>query len=509
MPAARERTWAGWLRHHAESRPDMVAVRDEEGALTFAELLDGACRLIQGLADRGVGRGSVVSAQVHNLREFAYLVAASSLGGFILSPINPKLTVDDVEEILRRSGSRVLVSSMEPIAIPDGRIHVAIGRAPVDGEIDLAGLMSDHAGLPAEPDPDDAVVMLMTSGTEGRPKLVVHSHASYWRSTVPVIERAKLDVDDVVLVAVPVTSSTGMHGLLYTGLAAGCRTVLLDGWDVVHCADIIENEGVTFSIAPATILFDLLGQAKKTGADLTSLRLFVCGGAPIPRTLVMECTEVLTCDIVPMYGASEVLAATMGIPGESAERLTTTDGRALEGVELQARLADGTVAGVGQEGELWVRGVTLFSEYFNDPEQTHQVLVDGWCRTGDLATVDAEGYVDIRDRLKDIVVRGGLNVSSREVELVLVQHESVAAVSIVGTPDERLGERICAVVVPVPGAKVELGELAEFARQAGLSKQKWPERLVCMQELPTNPTGKILKRELRRQLADEGKRATS
>ena len=198
-----------------------------------------------------------------------------------------------------------------------------------------------------------------------------------------------------------------------------------------------------------------------------------------------------------MYGASEVLAATMGIPGEPIDRLTTTDGRPLEGVEVQARLPDGTVAPPGVEGELWVRGVTLFSEYLDDPEQTAEVLVDGWCRTGDLGVVDVEGYVDARDRLKDIVVRGGLNVSSREVENILVQHPDVYRVAVIGFPDERLGERICAVVVPAAGSSVQLESLVEFARQLGLSQVKLPERVVCVVGLPVNPTGKVLKFELR------------
>jgi len=496
------RTWADWFLHHARERPTAVAVRDEHGEISFGELLAGACGLLNGLAARGIGSGSVISAKAHNHRDFAYLMVAAGLGGVVLSPINPNLGDSETATILERSGSKALFITGDPVAATGGRLHVAIGRPPADGELGLAQLTALSGDLPPTPNIDDPVLLLMTSGTESRSKLVVHSHASFWDSTVPVINRANLGSSDVVLVAVPITSSTGLHGLLYTALAAGSATVMLDGWKVERAAEFIAAQGVTFSISPTTILFDLVHYAKTNPTRLDSIRLFVCGGAPIPRSLVEEAAELLSCEVVPMYGSSEVLAATMGLPGEPHDRLTTTDGFPLDGVSVQVRLEDGSEAAPGVEGELWVAGVSLFTRYLDDPQLTDTVLVDGWCRTGDVGVVDELGYVVCRDRIKDIVVRGGLNVSSREVENVLIGHPLVFKVAIVGAPDPRLGERICAVVVPVDDAELKLEDLVEFASNAGLSRLKWPEYVVCVSDLPTNATGKVLKRELRESVAD-------
>lgn len=475
-----------------------VAVVDEHESLTYFEVADRGRRVVAWLRSEGVSADSVVAAQVHNTVEYAVLLAACAFGGFVLAPISPRFGTAEVAPVLRRLGAAAYVSSVHAArAVDFTGIGIAVRRSPEEGERSFSDMATSGAA-PTLPAPESRAVILLTSGTESEPKLVAHSHASFDAGATAIVERAELDASDVVLVTVPVTSSTGTHGLLWAGLFTGSRMVLLDGWNSSKGVRVVAEQGCTFCLAPTTILFDLVEASAADATRLRSLRLFVCGGAPISGALVQLASERLGCAVVPMYGASECLAATMGSPHDSLERVTLSDGRPLRDMSVAVCDDAGERVGPGELGELWVKGPTLFEEYVGRPERTRESRVDEWFRTGDLGIVDAEGYVRVVDRKKDVIIRGGVNISSREVELAVAAHPDVADVAVVGMPDERLGERLCAfVVLRNPNCPVTIDDLAAHFDSLGIAKQRRPEKLIPLDELPRTSTGKILKRALR------------
>lgn len=482
----------------ADTDGERVAVVDEHGAVTYFELVDRARRVVAWLRDAGVSRDSVLAAQMHNTVEYAVLLAACAFGGFVLAPISPRLGTAEVAPVLRRLGAAAFVSSVHAApAVDFTGIGLAVRRSPKEGERSFSD-MAVPSGPPTLPAPASRAAILLTSGTESEPKLVAHSHASFDAGAVSIVERAELDASDVVLVTVPVTSSTGTHGLLWAGLFTGSRVVLLDGWEPNKGVRVVAEQGCTFCLAPTTILFDLVEAAAGDATRLRSLRLFVCGGAPIDGALVQLAADRLGCAVVPMYGASECLAATMGSPHDALERVTRSDGSPLRDMSVEARGDAGERVAAGEMGELWVKGPTVFEEYVGWPERTSATLVNGWFRTGDLGVVDAEGYVRVVDRKKDVIIRGGVNISSREVEQAVAAHSDVADVAVVGMPDERLGERICAfLVLRDPASPVTVHDLAAHLDSLGIAKQRRPERVVVVGALPRTSTGKIIKRSLR------------
>lgn len=484
-----------------DAHPDRIAVVDDRSELSYSDLLNRATELIGALRPLCVSRTSVVAAQLHNRTEYAVVLAACALGGFVLAPVSPRLGPAEVARVLQRLQAAAFVSSVHAAqSVKFSGIGIAVGRDPEEGERRYDDLRGTHHQIEL-PLPSDRAVILLTSGTESEPKLVAHSHSSFDAGSHLIIERAELTEDDVLLATVPLTSSTGTHGLLWTGLHIGGQVVLLDGWDSAKGVRTVQHRSCTFCLAPTTILFDLVEAATVSATSLRSLRLFVCGGAPISGALVRTAAEKLGCAVVPMYGASESLAATMGSPRDPIERVTESDGSALRGIAIEARNEAGRALPAGEVGELWVTGPTIFDEYVGWPERTSEALADGWFRTGDLGSVDDDGYVRVVDRKKDIIIRGGVNVSSREVELAISSHPAVADVAVVGRPDERLGERICAFVVlrDPQGPPLTVDAIAAHFDALGLAKQRRPELVVPVQSLPRTATGKVLKRDLRDQ----------
>jgi acyl-CoA synthetase (AMP-forming)/AMP-acid ligase II len=318
----------------------------------------------------------------------------------------------------------------------------------------------------------------------------------------PAIKRLQFSERDVILMSSTFGHQTGyLYGYCIT-LLLGATGVWLDIWNAAEAARLIEAERVTFTMGATPFLQDLTGVPARH--DLSSLRLFISAGAPIPRPLVRDARARLGCAISPGWGMTENGLVTCNGFDDPEEKGFTTDGCPLRGMELRVVDGDGQGLPPGTEGDLLVRGPSQFVGYFKRPEFTSEsYTAEGWFKTGDRGTLDRDGYLSITGRSKDLIIRGGENIPVVEVENVLFAHPKVASVAIVGMPDARLGERACAFVIPKPGESPTLAELVAFLEGKQLARQKFPERIEIVSEFPMTPSGKVQKFRLRQLVAEK------
>jgi cyclohexanecarboxylate-CoA ligase len=353
------------------------------------------------------------------------------------------------------------------------------------------------------PAADDVMQLLFTSGTTGEPKCVMHTANTLLSIIPPYGERLRLAADDVVLMVSPLAHQIGfMYGLMMP-IMLGATAVLQDIWEPRRTGRLIARERISYTMASTPFLSDLAETvATEGGYDVSSLRLFQLGGAPVPRDLVVRATEILDAHIISSWGMTETGAVTISKPDDPPEKVFHTDGCALAGMELRVVDASNRPLPAGPEGHLQVRGCANFVGYLKRPHY-HATDADGWFDTGDLARMDEDGYIRITGRTKDIIIRGGENIPVVEIENLIRRHPAVQDIAIVGAPDARLGERACAFVVPKNGASLSLQNLVEFLLQQKVAKTYLPERLELAGELPRTPSGKIQNFKLR-QIASEG-----
>ena len=500
----------------------LTAVRSESGDVrrfTYRELARMADRIAVGLSRLGVGRDDVVAMQLPNWWQFTALYLACSRLGAVVNPLMHIFRERELSFMLRHGEAKVLIvpkvfrgfdheamaRALQP-SLPDlRRIVVVDGGGPDDFDALLtqpAWEQEDDADAllhGSRPGPDDITQLIYTSGTTGEPKGVMHSANTVMANILPYAERLHLTHDDVVLMASPMAHQTGfMYGLVMP-IVLRARVVLLDVWDPKKAAELIRTEGVGFTMASTPFLTDLTKTVQETGAGVPSLKTFLCAGAPIPGALVEQARQVLGTKIVSAWGMTENGAVTTIRPEDDDVRAFTTDGCALPGVEVRVVDDAGQTLAPGEVGRLVVRACSNFGGYLKRP-QWNATDADGWFDTGDLAHLDAAGYLRISGRSKDVIIRGGENIPVFEVESLLYKHPAVAQVAIVAYPDERLGERACAVVVHKPGQHLDFAGMVEFLKSHKLAVQYVPERLVVRDAMPATPSGKIQKFKLREML---------
>jgi acyl-CoA synthetase (AMP-forming)/AMP-acid ligase II len=308
---------------------------------------------------------------------------------------------------------------------------------------------------------------------------------------------------DVVWMPSPVGHSTGFNYGLRFALFHRLPLVLQDVWDADAAAALVARERCTYTLAATTFLQDLVGAADRARVRLDSLRCFGCGGAPVPADLVTAADE-RGIRVLRLYGSTEVLVATWNRPDSPAAKRSHTDGVAMSGVQLEVRDDAGTPCAVGEPGELFVRGPNTCVGFFADPDRTAATFdADGWVRSGDVVTLDADGYATVVGRKKEILIRGGMNIAPREIEELLTALPEVERAAVIGLPDPRLGERACACVVLRGDARLDLATVVTRLRGTGLATYKLPERLEIVDALPTTASGKVQKHELVRRFTAE------
>jgi acyl-CoA synthetase (AMP-forming)/AMP-acid ligase II len=384
----------------------------------------------------------------------------------------------------------------------DGALEAA-GHAPAlklaagAPQAGWTGMPHDAARTPAATPaaPGEPCLVLYTSGTTAEPKGVMHTSATLGHEVRSMIREWGLTWRDTMLMASPLTHITGiLQGLLVPCLA-GARTVLLDRWDPVECRAVIERERVTYMAGATPFLQGLLEAYDADGPARAGLRQYCCGGAAVPPELIERAQE-RGIAAYRAWGMTELPTATLAGERDPLELRANTDGRAADGVEIEAVDADRRPLGPGAEGELRVRGPERMVGYVDATLNDAVVDAAGWLYTGDVGALGADGHVRITGRLKDIVNRGGEKLSTREIEELVGRHPAVREVAVIPLPEPRLGEQVCAVVVPRPGRDVTREELAAFLADHRLARQKVPQRVELVDGLPRTPAGKVQKFKL-------------
>lgn len=508
------------LDRWAAATPDRLAVigtsslTGERTALSFAKLAARVRRIALGLARLGVARGDVVSWQSPNWWEFVALHLACLRLGAVSNPLMPIFRERELRFMLGLAGSNVFVvprrfrgfdfpamaEALRPALPALAHVLVVGGEGPdsFDALWQESADDADAAALFAarRPAPDDVIQVLYTSGTTGEPKGVMHTSNTLYAALLPYARRFGLGAADAVLMSSPIAHQTGFIYGIMMPIHLGATLVLQDIWNPREAVGLIAAERVTFTMAATPFLADLTDAAAARQDEVHSLRTFLSAGAPIPRHLVRRASEVLGATIISAWGMTENGAVTTTCPDDPPEKTFGTDGRPVDGMEIRTVDAAGTVLPPEQEGRLQARGATNFVGYLKRPEW-YAMDDDGWFETGDLARIDADGYVRITGRLKDVIIRGGENVPVVEVEGLIYQHPAVLEAAVVAMPDARLGERACAFLRLREGEALTLDALCTFLHGKGLARTYWPERLETLDSLPKTPSGKVQKNELR------------
>lgn len=501
--------FAASVAQRLREAPGRIAVIDGPLRRTRAELHAEALRLGSALRRRGLAPGASVAFQLPNWHEASVLHLAAGLHGWRLVPLLPMYREAEIAFILRQCAVQALFlpamfrgldyPALLARALPAGERppHVFVVRG-TDGVYEQL-LAEGTPPLPPSPTGPDAVKMVLyTSGSTGRPKGVLHSERSIDALASFGAAFWDLTQDDVALVPSPVAHIGGSLYAFEFPWILGSTAVLMDSWSPERAVELIEAEGVTFLAGATPFLSGLLQAARARGTALPSLRRFVCGGASVPPSLIEQAMEQFPhCTVSRAYGSTEVPIVCPGIRTRADAAMgAATDGECAADVLL---LDDaGRPVPEGQVGEIVARAPRMFVGYLDPQDNEDAFTPEGHFRMGDLGRRVAGRFLEITGRKKDIIIRLGENLSPLEVENVLVEHPAIRQVAIVGVPDARTGEAALAFVVPQAGATPTLEDLRAFLATRGLAKQKWPEQLRIVTELPTNSVGKVQKRELQR-----------
>jgi cyclohexanecarboxylate-CoA ligase len=516
------RTITDFLDDVAERTPDKVAFIDSRREITYGELKEQVDHCALGLLELGVGSGDVVSFQLPNWIEWVVVHYAASRIGAISNPLIPIYRQREVGFMVGLARSKVIVvpsdfrgfdyvgmveelrgdwPALEHVLVVDGKF----GEGTQSWENFMATPWEprrDPESLPdLRPDPNEVTLLIFTSGTTGEPKGVMHTHNTVVAANNPLPARLGITSDSVIHMASTLAHLTGFLYGARLNVQNGATCVLQDVWDAATFVQLVEKHRITYTSAATPFLHDVLHAPNLEEHDMSSLALFCCMGAPIPRVIVREAKRKLPGLVVlGGWGQTENGLVTLGIPGDPEDKIIDMDGYPWPGMHIRTVDSDGNEVVPGEEGRLQVYGPTLFVGYAERLEMTRKSFDGPWFDTGDLAKIDADGYVNISGRTKDVIIRGGENIPVTYIENVLYECPKLDAVAIVATPDPRLQERACACVMVKPGVDFTFEEMKEFLKHKGVAKQYWPERLEVLAEFPKTPSGKIRKFELREQV---------
>jgi acyl-CoA synthetase (AMP-forming)/AMP-acid ligase II len=508
-------TLADSLRAAAEASPGRTVLVDTDTRLDCAALYTQATSLATALLAR-MPIGSVVSFMLPNWHEAAVIYLAATLAGMVVNPILPSLRDHDLRFILEdaeaamifiphRFGGHDYATMLERVtAAMSSNPEVVVLRGEAGSRTPypaLLGHQPDPAKLPAL-DPDAVRMVLYTSGTTGRPKGVQHSHNSMHALICQIREHWTVNPGDTFLVPSPIAHIGGSIYAFECPLLLGTTAVLMDRWDPTSAVALMNRERCTHMAGATPFLHQLLSAAECAGTRLPDLKVFICGGASVPPSLIRRAAGYFDQAVVTrVYGCTEVPVATIGAPRrEESDRAAGTDGR--PGI-AEVKLVTHETAPTG-DGEIRVRGPQMLLGYRHPEDDVEAFDAAGFFRTGDLGRWVDDRYLVVTGRVKDVIIRSGENISAKEVEDLLADHPGIAEIAVVGLPDERTGERACAVIVPAGKARPDVASLLALLESKGVAKFKAPEQVVIWDALPKNDAGKILKHQIRAALTKDG-----
>jgi cyclohexanecarboxylate-CoA ligase len=501
------------LQKQCSLRGDKVAVIEGGETLTFVELKDRALRMAAAMISLGIKPGDVVSLQLPNWHEAMALIVAAAMVGAVVNPIVPIYREVEVAFILADSNSKLLFI---PHVFRSFDYTAMIGRLteqnkpvpPVitvrDEEPSALDFYGTADAALERQDPNAVRLLMYTSGTTGRAKGVLHSSNTLAAEEDAVAEYWKITSADVILMPSPLTHITGFLYGVDMPIRTGCAVVLMDKWVVAEAAELIDRRGVTFMVGATPFLAELVDYAETHGLSLPSLRLFGCGGAPVPPELVYRAHRTFErCVVTRIYGSTEAPTVTLGVTGRECEWLAAETDGPIVGHEVQ--IVDPNTGGEiasNLEGEIATRGPELFLGYLNPEDEVGAFNSSGFFLTGDLGKYVHTNSLVITGRKKDLIIRGGENIAPKEIEDVLFTREGVSEAAVVAIPSSRLGEGVGAFIVPRSGSQLDSAQLREYVMSQGLALQKCPEVFFFVSELPKTASGKVRK-DLLRQKAVE------
>jgi acyl-CoA synthetase (AMP-forming)/AMP-acid ligase II len=496
--------------HFAHGLPDKPAIRVDGAVWTYGDLHERVLRTVAALRALGVQPGDRVGWLALNHPDYVTLMCACFRMGAVLVAINARLVAPEIAYILGDAGIDLIVSETGFLPlVADARAATGLKTvllldAPQDGRAAFADMIAGHAPDAAMPAiaPDDVALQLYTSGTTGFPKGALLSH----RQLLGTIEKGELtgedwgrwDEDDVALVAMPLFHIGGTGWALHA-LAAGATMVILPRPDVAGMVNAIAAERITRMFAVPAVLLAICQYLETAPTDLTSMTELYYGASPIPLDVLRRSMAAFpNAGFIQCYGATETCGTVVYLPPHDHDPAGNARmrgcGKPFPGNEVKIIDGDGNSLPPGAVGEICIRSVSVMTGYHGKPEATAKAVIDGWYLSGDAGTLDADGYLYIHDRVKDMIVSGAENIYPAEVENALHEHPAVADCAVIGVPDDRWGEAVKAIVVK--RADVTADELIAFARER-IAGYKLPKSVAFIDVLPRNPSGKILKKDLR------------
>lgn len=509
---------ADYWQQTARAMPDKIAVVDNHGAsYTYSALNHAASCLANWMLAKGIESGDRIAFQLPGWCEFTVIYLACLKIGAVSVPLLPSWREAELVWVLNKCQAKMffaptLFKQTRPVdlilplqnQLPQLQQIVGVDKlAPATSSLSLSQIIADNTPLTTAitTHGDELAAVLFTSGTEGLPKGVMLTHNNILASERAYCARLNLTWQDVFMMPAPLGHATGfLHGVTAPFLI-GARSVLLDIFTPDACLALLEQQRCTCMLGATPFVYDLLNLLEKQPADLSALRFFLCGGTTIPKKVARECQQ-RGIKLLSVYGSTESSPHAVVNLDDPLSRFMHTDGYAAAGVEIKVVDDARKTLPPGCEGEEASRGPNVFMGYFDEPELTARALdEEGWYYSGDLCRMDEAGYIKITGRKKDIIVRGGENISSREVEDILLQHPKIHDACVVAMPDERLGERSCAyVVLKAPHHSLSLEEVVAFFSRKRVAKYKYPEHIVVIEKLPRTASGKIQKFLLRKDI---------
>ena len=509
---------ADYWQQTARAMPDKIAVVDNHGAsYTYSALDHAASCLANWMLAKGIESGDRIAFQLPGWCEFTVIYLACLKIGAVSVPLLPSWREAELVWVLNKCQAKMffaptLFKQTRPVdlilplqnQLPQLQQIVGVDKlAPATSSLSLSQIIADNTPLTMAitTHGDELAAVLFTSGTEGLPKGVMLTHNNILASERAYCARLNLTWQDVFMMPAPLGHATGFLNGVTAPFLIGARSVLLDIFTPDACLALLEQQRCTCMLGATPFVYDLLNLLEKQPADLSALLFFLCGGTTIPKKVARECQQ-RGIKLLSVYGSTESSPHAVVNLDDPLSRFMHTDGYAAAGVEIKVVDDARKTLPPGCEGEEASRGPNVFMGYFDEPELTARALdEEGWYYSGDLCRMDEAGYIKITGRKKDIIVRGGENISSREVEDILLQHPKIHDACVVAMPDERLGERSCAyVVLKAPHHSLSLEEVVAFFSRKRVAKYKYPEHIVVIEKLPRTASGKIQKFLLRKDI---------
>jgi len=517
-----EATLLDWLEHHANHTPDAPALIESGRELSFSKLREKVLACAAGLRNLGVGSGTVVAAQLPNTEAFVVSLLAVGACRGIFQTLHMPYREAELRQLLKHSGAKIVIAtsagdssgaaalSAMASELPALKSIVTIGTL-IPGTVSFDDLCaSKPTAILDRPALDDPFLLLYTSGTTARPKGVPHAYRGFLGNAHRSALELAVSENDRLLTAAPMTHLYGLF-VLHLGLAAGAPLLLMPNYDPKSFEDFLLNERPSAVFAAPAHFMPLLSGEGMQSTLLDNTRLVCLSGAAVPEKLAQAVDDALKSgSVIQLWGMTELQAGAFGRPDDPIQTRLSSAGRPALNAELRVVDANEKTLASGEEGELQIRGPSVFAGYLDNPDANEEAFTqDGWFRTGDLARIDELGFISLTGRSKEIINRGGVKFNPIDVEAIIAEHPAILNCAMVPYPDPQLGERACLCAQLHPGQSLQLQEVQAILDQADIAKFKWPERLEVIDALPLTPTRKVMRGRLKALIEHPIKPATN